>query len=58
MDKKLDLVIVEAIKSIIAGADCDVEYTIHKGSEETFLKKPKKEVVRVNIDLTKNIINE
>ena len=55
MNKQLDLTIVEAIKSIIANADCDVEYNIHKGTDEPFLKKPKKEVVRVNIILTKGI---
>lgn len=55
MNKQLDLTIVEAIKSIIANADCDVEYNIHKGTDEPFLKKPKKEIIKVDIVLSRDI---
>lgn len=56
MNKKLDLVIVEAIRSIIAESDCDVNYNIHKGTDDVLFKKQKKEVIKVDITLTRNLI--
>jgi len=55
MNKKLDLTIVEAIKSIIADSDCSVQYTIHKGIETQAFKKVKREVTEVKITLMKEI---
>ncbi len=61
MNKKLDLVIVEAIKSIIAESDFDVDYDIKKDNcDPTKLKRvidgaKKKEIITVNITLTKNL---
>ena len=56
MNKQLDLTIVEAIKMIIAKADCDVNYNIHKGTDDVLFKKQKKEVIKVDITLTRNLI--
>lgn len=56
MNKQLDLTIVEAIKMIIAEADYDVSYNIHKGTDDVLFKKQKKEVIRIDITLTKNLV--
>lgn len=53
MNKQLDLAIIDAIKSIIAEADCNVIYNIHKATEKIFLSKHAKEIISINITLTK-----
>ena len=53
MTKKLDLTIVDAIRSIVENADCEVIYTIHKGKDKVPFKKGVKEVINVNITLVK-----
>jgi len=59
MTKKLDLTIVDAIRSIVENADCEVIYTIHKGNDKIHrlenwrIKKVAKEVINVNITLVK-----
>lgn len=61
MNKQLDLTIVEAIKSIIAESDFDVNYNISKHTENptkfnrTIGGDRKKEIITVNITLTKNL---
>lgn len=55
MTKELDLTIVEAIKSIIAKADCEVNYSIHKAVDNVAFKKNKREVIRVDITLSKDL---
>jgi hypothetical protein len=55
MNKKLDLTIVDAIRMIIDNADCDVTYNIHKGTDDILFKKQKKEVIKVDITLIKNL---
>jgi len=56
MNKNLDLAIIDAIKSIIAIADAEVVYTIHKGVDQAnVFKKKGREIVSVNITLTKDI---
>jgi hypothetical protein len=61
MKKQLDIAIVDAIKSIIQVADCDVEYDIKKNIESpNWVERNtsgsvKREVVSVSIKLTKVI---
>ena len=55
MNKQLDLAIIEAIKSIIAEADCNVIYNIHKATEKPLLSKQANEVTSINITLTKTL---
>jgi len=54
MDRKLDLAIVDALRSIIDATDYDITYDIHKGDDHPFRKK-RVETVRVNITLTRNV---
>ena len=53
MNKQLDLAIIDAIKNIISEADYDIDYSIHKAKEKIFLSKKNREIVSVNITLTK-----
>ena len=53
MTKQLDITIVEAIKSIIAEADCEVNYSTHKTVENAAFKKNKREVIKVDITLSR-----
>lgn len=53
MNKQLDLAIIDAIKSIITGADSQISYSIHKATEKIFLSKQAKETISINITLTK-----
>ncbi|MBC7088722.1 MAG: hypothetical protein H5T96_09710 [Tissierellales bacterium] len=54
MNRKLDIAIIEAIKTIIESTDHEVTYTIHKGDEMSFGRK-KNDTVRVEITLRKTI---
>lgn len=51
MNKKLDLAIVDAIRSIIEATEYDVTYDTHKGYERVLFKKDGVETVSVNIVL-------
>ena len=56
MNKKIDIAIVDAIRSIIEIADdVDVTYDIHKGTDDILFKKNKVEVTSINIKLIKKI---
>lgn len=54
MEKKLDLAIVDAIRSIIESTEHEVTYDIHKGEDAPF-RRDKLEVIKVNITLTKPV---
>lgn len=62
MNKKLDLTIIDSIKSIVAAADCEVSYDINKHEEtpnwlsKLLYKAVKREVVVVNVTLVRNLV--
>ena len=58
MDKNLDLVIVDAIRSIVENTEHDVIYDIRRESNTPWMKRNKVEVISVNITLTRVISND
>jgi hypothetical protein len=61
MSKQLDLTIVDAIRSIVAESDFDVNYNINKHTEnptkfnKTIGGDKKREVIKIDITLIKNL---
>jgi len=55
MNKKTDLQIINSIRDIVEETECDISYHIDRHTDRKLFGKKNKEIISINIILTKEL---